>query len=203
MLGREHSGKVSKKFIGKFYFWGINLSFWNIYSMCTCFVVWAEVTQCSPPHTTTPNWHNYSPFPFFTISSLGPISTCRVTIYAAPITAVCLFDVFFPGKTLTCHWLVDIFGPNIHKKWKLDCDWLILRKECMLVWSSGMAMGSFMWLGLERELRSSSVASPLKKCCKGEYLRPAIRSPTAFYNKQSLGPLPLEQQTVAMTTLAW
>ena len=25
MLGREHSGKVSKKFIGKFYFWGITL----------------------------------------------------------------------------------------------------------------------------------------------------------------------------------
>ena len=26
MLGREHSGKVSKKFIGNFYFWGITLS---------------------------------------------------------------------------------------------------------------------------------------------------------------------------------
>ena len=26
MLGREHSGKVSKKFIGKFYFWGITLT---------------------------------------------------------------------------------------------------------------------------------------------------------------------------------
>ena len=25
MLGREHTGKVSKKFIGKFYFWGITL----------------------------------------------------------------------------------------------------------------------------------------------------------------------------------
>ena len=26
MFGREHSGKVSKKFIGNFYFWGITLS---------------------------------------------------------------------------------------------------------------------------------------------------------------------------------
>ena len=26
MLGREHSGKVSKKFIGNFYFWGITLT---------------------------------------------------------------------------------------------------------------------------------------------------------------------------------
>ena len=31
VLGREHSGKVSKKFIGKFYFWGITLRviFWE------------------------------------------------------------------------------------------------------------------------------------------------------------------------------
>ena len=27
VLGRKHSGKVSKKFIGKFYFWGITLNF--------------------------------------------------------------------------------------------------------------------------------------------------------------------------------
>ena len=26
VLGREHSGKVNKNFIGNFYFWGINLS---------------------------------------------------------------------------------------------------------------------------------------------------------------------------------
>ena len=30
-----------------------------------------------------------------------------------------------------------------------------------------------------------------------------FKPPTACYNKQSLGPLPLEQQTVAMTILAW
>ena len=37
MLGREHSGKVSKKFIGNFYFWGITLIIYIcMLTECTC-----------------------------------------------------------------------------------------------------------------------------------------------------------------------
>ena len=40
VLGREHSGKVSKKFIGNFYFWGITLI------RCLCFIPVDFIYSC-------------------------------------------------------------------------------------------------------------------------------------------------------------
>lgn len=107
-----------------------------------CIINWVKHSLlcnwlCLSQHSLSPRWdvlpHTALHFlscclPNFWLDQSTPCYCIRCTNY----TISCHLDVFFPAKTLTGHWLVDIFGANCCKEMKLGL-WLVNFKKGMCV----------------------------------------------------------------------